>query len=440
MTESDNPNAAPGELPPGDDPHDPYAAMRSGDYRLFLTGNLLASLGLQMQKVAVGWEIVQRAPEDLDLAQRIAWSSLRLGWVGLVQVLPVIVLAIPVGHVVDSVSRKKVIMAAAGLYSLSALGLAYASHVGAPLIWVYLSLLLGGVARAFQQPAKAAFLPQIVDKQSFSNAVTWNTGGFHLASILGPLLAGLLLELYHNPAVVFAIDAVAVFTLLALLTRVVGRPFTPTVEPLSLGSMAAGVGFVWRTKLILGAVSLDMFAVLLGGAVALLPVYARDILHVGAIGLGGLTAAPAIGALLMTFVLAYRRPLERAGPAMLWSVAGFGLATIVFGLSRNYWLSLAMLFLTGSLDAVSVVVRHTLVQVMTPNAMRGRVAAVNSMFIGASNELGGYESGQVAYWFGPTFSVVSGGIGTLLVVLLVATAWPSVRRYGKLGSGGSDQW
>jgi MFS family permease len=411
-------------------PHDPYSALRILDYRYYVSGNLLASLGLQMQKVAVGWEIVDRLQHDPRAA------AMAVGWVGFVQVLPVIFLAIPVGHVIDRSDRKRVIMAAAALMAASSLGLAAASVVQAPLLIMYACLLASGVGRAFSQPAKAAFLPQIVPRDRFSNAVTWNTGGFHLASILGPLLAGGLIYQTHSPALVYTVDALFVLTLLSLLTLVAGRAYKPHNEPLTLQSLTAGIGFVWRTKLILGAITLDMFAVLLGGAVALLPIYARDILYVNAFGLGCLTAAPAIGALTMTFFLAHRPPMKNAGPALLWAVAGFGVATIVFGVSRNFWLSLTMLLATGALDQISVVVRHTLVQLMTPDAMRGRVAAVNSMFIGASNELGGFESGLVAALFSPVVSVVSGGIGTLVVVAAVASVFQQIRRYGQLGVSG----
>jgi MFS family permease len=421
-----------GEPSAADNLHDPYAALRIADYRYYISGNLLASLGLQMQKVAVGWEIVARLQHDPRAA------AMAVGWVGFVQVLPVIFLAIPVGHVIDRSNRKHVIMGAAALMALGSLGLAAASQYHAPLLVMYACLLASGVGRAFSQPAKAAFLPQIVPRDRFPNAVTWNTGGFHLASILGPLLAGLIIYLTRSPALVYAIDALFLFTLLLLLRLIVGRPHQPSNEPLTLRSLTAGVGFVWSTKLILGAITLDMFAVLLGGAVALLPIYARDILHVDAVGLGLLTAAPAIGALLMTFILAHRPPMRNAGPALLWAVAGFGVATIVFGLSENFWLSLAMLFATGALDQISVVVRHTLVQLLTPDAMRGRVAAVNSMFIGASNELGGFESGLVAALFSPVISVVSGGIGTIAVVAAVALTWPQVRRYRQLGGMSAD--
>lgn len=427
----DNPYAAP-QTPPPPDSHDPYAALRLPDYRRYITGNLLASLGLQMQKVAVGWEITDRLYPDLKAA------TIAVGWVGLVQVLPVIFLAIPVGHVIDRSNRKRVITGAAILMAASSLGLAVASTLHAPLLVFYACLLASGVGRAFSQPAKHAFLPQIVPRDRFPNAVTWNTGGFHLASVLGPLLAGALIHLTRQPALVYAADTLFLLTLTVLFLFIVGRPHKPASEPLTMGSLLAGIGFVWRTKLILSAITLDMFAVLLGGAVALLPIYERDILKAGPIGLGVLSAAPAVGALLMTFVLAHRPPLRNAGPALLWSVAGFGVATIVFGLSRNFWLSTAMLFMTGAFDQVSVVVRHTLVQLMTPDSMRGRVAAVNSMFIGASNELGGFESGFVAWLFSPVVSVVSGGIGTLLVVGAVSLIWPQIRRYRQLGGMSAD--
>ncbi len=210
------------------------------------------------------------------------------------------------------------------------------------------------------------------------------------------------------------------------------RGQAPAREPATLKSLAAGVRFVFRTKIILATITLDLFAVLLGGATYLLPIYAKDILHVGAVGFGWMRAVPAIGALLMGLVIAHLPPMKRAGRAMLWAVGGFGAATIVFGLSRSYWLSLAMLFLTGALDNISVLVRHTLVQVLTPDSMRGRVSAVNNIFIGASNELGGFESGLTAKLFGTVTSVVAGGIGTIVVVLATAGIWPQVRKFGSL--------
>jgi hypothetical protein len=239
---------------------------------------------------------------------------------------------------------------------------------------------------------------------------------------------------------VYLLDAVLAAFFAVQLLRVRARPQAPSTEPLGLRSVAAGVTFVWRTKVVLGAISLDMFAVLLGGATALLPIFADDILQAGPQGLGWLRAAPGLGALLMSFGLAHRPPIRRAGPALLWAVAGFGAATVMFGFARSFWLAWGMLFLTGGLDMISVVIRHTLLQLRTPDAMRGRVSAVNGLFISISNELGEFESGMVAHWFhrpldpffGPTVSVVSGGIGTILVVLLTAWRFPEVRRCDRL--------
>ncbi len=270
--------------------------------------------------------------------------------------------------------------------------------------------------------------------------MTWSTGSFHLAAAVGPAVGGWLIAQFDSFALVYVCDASVTLSFAALLLPVRRLIAAPVYQAATLRTLIAGVEFVWRNKIILGALALDMFAVLLGGAVALLPVYASEILHVGPSGLGCLQAAPAIGALVMALALAHRAPMERAGRALMWSVAGFGVATIVFGFSRWYWLSLAMLFLTGALDNVSVVIRHTLLQLLTPDEMRGRVSAVNSMFIGASNELGRFESGSVAWLFGgaalgATVSVVSGGVGTLAVVAVLAMLVPQLRRYGRLDGG-----
>lgn len=406
------------------DAHDPYAVLGLGDFRLFLVGNLLAILGMQMQSVAVGWEIYERTQ-----------SAMALGVVGLVQVLPVIVLAIPAGQVADRCDRKRVVMVAAASMALSSLALAWISACEGDIRWMYACLLASGVARAFQQPAKASLLPQIVPRERFSNAVTWNTGGFQLAAVAGPALGGGLIWVAESATIVYLVDAAAVLVFVALLGLIAARGPVRTTQPTTARSLVAGLSFVWRSKVIFAAITLDLFAVLLGGATTLLPIFAKDILEVGPSGLGALRAAPAFGALGILFVLAHRPPLRYAGRSLLWAVVGFGLATIVFGLSQSFWLSLGMLFLSGAFDSVSVVVRHTLVQVLTPDEMRGRVSAVNGMFISASNELGGFESGLVAALFTPVISVVSGGIGTLAVVAAVARAWPQLRTYGRLGGG-----
>ncbi len=276
-------------------------------------------------------------------------------------------------------------------------------------------------------------LPQLVPTEHFANAVTWNSSGFHMASVLGPAIGGLLIKQTESPISVYLLDTTAagLFITSLLLLNIRRTDWIP--RSLDFKELVAGFRFIWDHQLILGVLSLDLFAVLLGGAVTLLPVYADDILQVGPSGLGWLRTAPAVGALLMAILLAHRPPLTRAGLMMLLSVAGFGAATIVFGFSRSFALSMTMLFLTGALDNISVVIRHTLVQTTTPDGLRGRVSSVNSLFIGASNELGGFESGIVAYYFGPVFSVVSGGIGTILVVLVIAMKMPKLRRYDRLG-------
>ena len=413
-------------------PHDAYAALRVPDYRRYLTGNLLALLGSQMQAVAVGWELYERTHRPLHL-----------GLVGLVQVIPVVALALPAGQIIDWLNRRYVIMGALLAMASCSLVLAALSWWHAGIAWIYVCLFINGVARAFLMPAKSAFLPLLVPRDRFANAVMWSTSGFQLASIVGPGLGGLLIAVAGAASWVYLLDGLLALFFLFTLIGVRARAQTPSLQPLGLRSLAAGIQFVWRTKLILGAISLDMFAVLLGGATALLPIYAKDILDAGPQGLGWLRAAPGVGALLMSIVLAHRRPTQRAGRNLLWSVAGFGLVTVVFGLSRSFWLAWAMLFLAGALDMVSVIIRHTLLQLRTPDGMRGRVSAVNGMFISISNELGEFESGMVAHLFdrpqdpvfGPLVSVVSGGVGTILVVLGIAWLFPEVRRCSRLDEG-----
>ncbi len=406
--------------------HDPYAALRVRDFRFFMSGNFFAVLGMQMQTAAVAWEMYERTE-----------SNIAVGITGLAQFVPVLGLAFFTGSFADRADRRRIMMAALAVIALASLALAsfQPKFAADRVTLMYSCLFFSGVARAFQQPARASFLAQVMPRESFSNAVAWNTGAFHLASALGPAVAGLLIAVFKTPMIVYLIDGVAATCFLLLLACVESRPITPTESESKFEELAAGLSFLWRSPIVLGAISLDMFAVLLGGAMTLLPVYAsKEILDVGPTGYGWMRAAPAVGAFAMSVWLAYRPPLERAGRALLWSVAGFGVATIVFGLSRSFWLSVAMLVFTGAFDNISVVVRHTLVQVLTPNELRGRVSAVNGLFIGASNELGGFESGLVAEFFTPTISVVSGGIGTIGVVAATAYFFPPLRRYGRLGS------
>jgi MFS family permease len=402
--------------------HDPYAALRIAGFRFYLSGNLLAIIGVQMQTAAVGWEIYHRTG-----------SKFLIGLVGLVEVLPVIALALLTGHVADRFDRKTIVRTTLTMVALSSLALATISFTQGPIWAMYVLLFVIGVARAFQQPAKSALLVQVVSPENFASAVTWSTGAFQLACIVGPALGGVLIWLTHRPALVYLLDTTAASIFVTMLTFVpVLQAHEPSREPVTFHTLSAGIRYVWSNKVVLGAMALDMFAVLLGGATALLPVYAEDILGVGAIGFGVLRAAPAVGAVLMAGALVFLPPMQRAGRSLLWAIAGFGLATIVFGVSTSFPLSLAMLFLTGALDQISVVIRHTLVQLQTPDEMRGRVSAINGMFIGASNELGAFESGTVAELTSPAMSVVSGGIGTILVVAASAVLLPQLRRYGRL--------
>ena len=402
--------------------HDPYAALRVRDYRLYLIGSLVANLGSQMLTVAVGWELYERTG-----------SAMALGWVGLVEFLPFILFALPAGHLADRFPRNRLLAAAHSVMALAAIGMAVVSigHFGVG--WMYACLFAIGVVRAIGMPAGQSLMPLLVPREAFSNAVTWRSSAFQLASTVGPAVGGFLIALTQKAAVVYVLAALLALVFIACLIMLrLPKSAAVPASAMTLTSLLAGVQFVWSTKLILAAITLDMFAVLLGGATALLPIYAKDILQVGPTGLGWLRAMPAIGSLVMNMGLAYRPPLQRAGRTLVGAVVGFGVATIVFGLSRWYWLSLAMLFATGVFDSVSVVVRHTLVQTRTPDALRGRVSAVNGLFISCSNELGGFESGLVAACFNAVVSVVSGGIGTIVVVLGATGLWPELAKLREL--------
>jgi len=401
--------------------HDPFAAMRFRDYRLFTIGRVVLFTGGQMQTVALGWELYERTN-----------SAMALGGIGLAQVLPMIALTLITGHVADKSDRKKITLYSMLLLMFCSLTLAAISYYQGAVFLIYACLLLTGVARAFLKPAGDALMFQLIPTSAFTNAATWNSSSFQLASVIGPALGGFSIALFRNATGVYILSAIAALSCFFLTAAIKPQKTNFKKEPISLKTLAAGAEFVWNNQLILAAITLDLFAVLLGGAVALLPVFAKDILHVGPVELGYLQAAPSIGALIMAALLVYLPPIRKAGPALLWSVVGFGIVTIIFGLSRWVWLSLLMLVLSGALDSISVVIRHTLVQIRTPDHLRGRVAAINSVFISASNELGGFESGLTAALFGPVFSVVGGGIGTILVVVATAVIWPEIRKLGAL--------
>ncbi len=406
---------------PGDNRRDPYAALRLSDFRLLLVGRFITSMGNQMLTFAVGWELWLRTH-----------NAFNLGLVGLVQVIPVIALSLPAGYVADHYNRRKIVAATQLLLAICSLGLGLLSFWEGPLWLIYLCLLGIGVARAFNDPASSTLLPETVPTELFTSAATWSSSSWQMASIFGPTLAGLLVWLLGDVTLIYFLDVAAAISFLILISLIKGRPLAISKPVDSLSAMVQSLGegfrFIRDTKVILAAITLDMFAVLFGGAVTLLPVYATEILNVGAQGLGLMRAAPSIGAMVMAVALAYLPPFKQAGRTLLLAVAGFGLATIVFGVSTSFWLSMAMLFLLGALDNISVVIRSTLLLTWTPDEMRGRTSAVNSIFISASNELGGFESGLAAQFLGPVLAVVTGGIGTILVVMFVGRIWPQMLR------------
>jgi MFS family permease len=388
-------------------PSSDFSALLSNrPYVRFWFTRLSSVTASQMLMVAIAWHMYD-----------ITSSAWDLGLVGLFQFLPALVLTLPAGHVADRHHRGRILTLCLFLQFAIALLLMAASH------WEFATreLILGisvmlGVARAFQMPAQQSLIPLLVPHSMLQRAIAMGSSGMQIAIICGPALGGLLYV--YGPGTVYATAAV---TLLVSIVCALGIHYkhTPMAAAASWESVLAGLRFVWQRKLVLGATTLDLFAVLLGGATALLPIYARDILRIGPVGLGLLRAAPAVGAFMASVAL-LRWPLRRyVGPKLLAAVAVFGLATVVFGLSKSFGLSLVALVVTGAADSVNVVVRSTLVQLETPNEMRGRVSAVNSIFIGASNQLGEFESGATAAAFGAVGSVVFGGVGTLLI----AAAW-----------------
>jgi MFS family permease len=402
---------------------DPRAPFRYREYRLFQGSRLLSTLAGQMQSVALGWHVYEQMHRPLAL-----------GLVGLAQFLPALGFALISGQVADRFDRRRVLLVCHGVQGLSCAllcGLAATSHTAA---WpMYAAAALVGAGRAFSGPAAQALLPNLIPREHFNSAVAWSSSVWQLATIVGPAVGGLVLAAASNRASAVYAAAVGLYGVdLLLLAKLRVRYDRLETKAVSWSTLFAGVRYVWQKKVVLGAISLDLFAVLLGGAVALLPIFARDLLHVGAWGMGLLRSAPAVGAGLTAVALAYRPIGGRAGLKMLGCVGLFGAATIVFGLSRHFVLSLAALAVVGAADMVSVVVRQTLTQLTTPSEMRGRVSAVNLVFVGASNELGEFESGLAASWLGAPMSVVMGGVGTCVVVLLWSVLFRELRRVDRL--------
>jgi MFS family permease len=392
------------------------------NFRLFQIARFCMVLALEMQSVAVGWQIYEITHRALDL-----------GYVGLAQFLPGILLLMVSGQIVDKFDRRAIlVLCYCGYVLCSALLLIVALRGDKSVASIYGILVLIGVVRSFNGPVSRAILPQLVPQHHFPSAVAWTSSVYQAATILGPAAGGVTYAAFHGPAFVYGASAAAA-TVAALATmQIKTTPKTRSREPVNRDSMLAGFRYIWREKLILGSISLDLFAVLLGGAVALLPVYAREILQTGPWSLGLLRSAPALGAATMALTLAYRPMRRNAGRTMLWCVAGFGAFTILFGISHSLVLSLIALVFVGATDMVSVIVRATLIQVHTPDEMRGRVNAVDMIFIGASNEFGQFESGLTAHWFGTVPAVVLGGIGTLVVTALWAWRFPELRNADRL--------
>lgn len=401
--------------------HDPFEALRAPYVARFTLGRAVAALGAQFVTIAAGWELYERTGD--------AWA---LGLVGAFQIAPALLLALPAGGLADRFPRRHIVMLAQLLMGLVSFGLALVSWSGAPTALLYALLTLNAAGRALSAPAAATILAQIIDRRQFANAQAWLISSLKLATIAGPALAGLLIALTGSAGSTYALAGLGQLTFAAILTRLpVVRP-DPTAAPGRARELLAGVGFIRRTPIFLAAITLDLFAMLLGGAFALLPIFARDLLEIGPAGLGLLRAAPAGGALLAALLATRLPPWQRPGQVLLLAVVGFGLATVGFGLAREVWLSLVCLFLVGGFDSVSMVIRQTLQQMITPDGLRGRVAAINGLFVTMSSELGSLESGATAALFGPVVSVVSGGLGALAVVAAIATWCPALARIGPL--------
>lgn len=385
------------------------------DFRKLQIARVAAIVATQAQGTAVAWDVLERTHRPLDL-----------GYVGLAQFAPIAGLSLIAGHAVDRFDRRRMLTMVYAVYAAAAAGLFAYKVSGARAVWpIYAILFCDAIGRSFGQPAGSALLPEIVPAEAFERAVAWSSSFWQIATIVGPILGGVLVAAF-GASYAYVLACVLSLVSAASAVRIESRPTRTAERGVTFASVLAGVRYVWSHQLILGSISLDLFAVLLGGATALLPVFA-DLLHTGSWGLGLLRAAPGVGAALSGVWLAYRPLKRRAGLWMFACVAGFGLATIGFAESRNFALSLFLLFVCGATDMVSVVVRQTLLQIETPNEMRGRVSAVNLVFVGASNELGEFESGVTGQWWGARTATLVGGIGTLVVVGLGMLIFPKLR-------------
>jgi MFS family permease len=426
---------------PAPAPHDPYAALRLPDFRRYISARALFSVATQIQGVVVSWQIF-----------KLTNDPLALGLIGLAEAIPSITVSLFAGHVADSVRRKRIVVPAVVVLFLCAVTLWWLAHplqvgllargrvhltvANATIVWpLYLVIFVSGIARGFMGPSLFAFMPQLLPDRSFlPNAVTWSSTTWQASAVLGPAIGGLLLA-HYSIELAYGVDTVMEGLALLFFISIASRELPPIEgERLRLSeSITSGIKFIFSNQLILAALSLDMFAVLFGGAVALLPFFAANVLHDPS-SFGNLRAAPAVGSVAMAIFLTFSPLKKGAGRKMLWAVAGFGAATVAFALSTNIYLSLFLLFLTGVFDSVSVIVRQTLVHTFTPEYMKGRVSAVNSIFIGSSNEIGAFESGTAAKLIGTVPSVIFGGLMTMLVVAV--TTWKADKlRNLEMGAG-----
>ena len=402
--------------------HDPFAVLRIREFNFFLINRFFLTMGIQMQSVIVGWQIYALSKDVLDL-----------GLIGLTEAIPFIAISLFSGHIADIFSRKKIILIATSCFLIITCFLLYCSIEQTIIVQrfgtlpIFIAIACTGIIRGFLSAAYPSFITQLVPRKLYANASTWNSTIWHIASIVGPSIAGLIIAINYTTA--YTIDLLFIVLAIVSFVFISNHPQPKKEKKESIfESIQAGIKFVFQNQLILGALSLDLFAVLFGGAVALLPAFADKVLHAGAVELGFLRAAPAVGAVCMAFVIAYKPPTKNAGRNLFISVAAFGLSTVLFGLSTSFFWALFFLFLTGAFDNVSVVIRHTILQLSTPDEMRGRVSAVNGIFIGSSNEIGAFESGASARAFGLKPSIIMGGILTLLVVAITAKLSPKLRK------------
>lgn len=397
-------------------PSNGLRVLRNRNFACYLSARVLGTLAVQMQSVAIGWQVYE-----------ITGSLFDLGLIGLAQFAPFLVLILLAGHAADRLNRRNIIIACLATQLLCAFLLLAFTRSGSHVVWpVFAVLVLFGSARAFMMPATQAVLRNIVPLEQFSEAVAFSSSAFHVAVIAGPILGGLLYLAGPSTVYVAAVALLVLSVLLMAWTR--AAPQAVSTEPASWHTVLEGLRFVWSRPIMLGAISLDLFAVLFGGATALLPAYARDVLHVGPTGLGLLRTAPGVGAAVCSMLLAFYPLQRRVGAWMFGGVAVFGLSTLVLGLTDSFAVAIVALLLLGAGDMVSVYVRHLLVQLETPDAIRGRVSAVNAVFIGASNELGEFESGVTAGWFGLVRAIVFGGAATLFVTAVWVVKFPILSR------------